>query len=426
MLPFAHIAAALRHRNYRIYIAGNAISMVGLWTQRVATGWLTWELTQSGAWLGAVAFADLCPSLIIGPFAGVVADRVDRLKVMRVAQTLSMLQALALAALALSGLVTIGMLLVLVLVNGVVVGFNQPSRLALVSSLVPRANLSTAVAVNSITFNLARFVGPAVAGVLIVTAGVGAAFAVNALSFLVFLIALARIRLDRDAAAVRPKVRRGVLPEIGEGLRYVSGHAGIGPLLLLSTATGMGLRCVVELFPGFAADVFGRGAGGLAALGSAVGVGAVAGGLWLAQRGASPGLARIALRHSLFTALAVLLFAATDWFWAGLVAAAASGVFMSTSGIAAQTVVQIAADPGMRGRTLSVYGLIMRAAPAAGALLLGLASEIAGLRLPLVLSAIACLYIWLHLWRRRDAIDAALADPPEAQDSSEFKRDAGA
>ncbi len=410
MLPFAHITAALRHRNFRIYIAGNAVSMVGLWTQRVATGWLAWELTHSGAWLGAVAFADLCPSLVVGPFAGVVADRMDRLKVMRVAQSLSMLQAAALAGLAASGLITIESLLVLVLLNGVVVGFNQPSRLALVSSLVPRANLSTAVAVNSITFNLARFIGPAVAGLLIVTAGVAAAFAVNALSYLAFLVALARIRLDPQATPVRPKVRGGVLADIAEGLRYVSRHPGIGPLLALSTATGMGLRCFVELLPGFASEVFGRGAGGLAALASSVGVGAVAGGLWLAQRGATPDLPRLALIHGLYTALAVLAFVASDLFWLALAAAAAAGVFMSVSGIAAQTVVQIAADAGMRGRTLSVYGLIMRAAPAAGALVLGLASELAGLRLPLVLSAVACLLVWLRVWRRREVIENALAD----------------
>lgn len=410
-LPFTHIAAVLRHRNYRIYIAGNALSMVGLWTQRVAVGWLAWELTHSGAWLGAVAFADLCPSIIVGPFAGVLADRMDRIRIMCVAQSLSMVQALVLAALAISGIITIGMLLALVLLNGVITGINQPARLAVVSSLVPRANLSTAVALNSIAFNLARFVGPALAGALIVGVGVGAAFAVNAASFLAFLIALARIRLPADARPVRPAMRRGVLDDIAQGLRYVCTHPGIAPLLALSVATGMGLRCFVELLPGFAADVFGHGAGGLAALASSIGVGAVAGGLWVAQRGTAPGLARLALSHSLLTVLAVLLFAASDLFWLGLAGAAAAGVFMSVSGIAAQTIVQMAADPAMRGRTLSVYGLIMRAAPAAGALVLGVASEVAGLRLPLVLSALVCLLVWLRVWRARDAIDAALAEP---------------
>lgn len=411
---FTHILAALRHRNYRIYIAGNTLSMIGLWTQRVAVGWLAWDLTQSGAWLGAIAFADLCPSIIVGPFAGVLADRIDRIKIMLVVQSLSMLQALALAALALSGVITIWMLLALVLLNGVITGVNQPARLAVVSSLVPRANLSTAVALNSVAFNLARFIGPAVAGALIVSVGVGAAFAVNAVSFFAFLIALARIRLHIDARPVQPRVRQGVLGDIARGLRYACGHPGIGPLLALSVATGMGLRSFVELLPGFAADVFGHGAGGLAALASSIGVGAVAGGLWVAQRGTAPGLARLALQHSLFTVLAVLVFAATDIFWIGLAGAAAAGVFMSISGIAAQTIVQMASDPAIRGRTLSVYGLIMRAAPAAGALLLGVASEVAGLRLPLVLTAIACLLVWVKVWRARDAIEAALAEPAQS------------
>jgi MFS family permease len=410
-LPFSHIVAALRHRNYRIYMAGNAVSMVGLWTQRVAVGWLAFDLTHSGAWLGAVAFADLCPSILIGPFAGVVADRMDRLKVMRVAQALSMLQALALAALAAGGWINIWMLITLVLVNGIIMGFNQPSRLALVSSLVPRANLSTAVAVNSITFNLARFVGPAVAGALILSVGVGAAFTLNALSFVAFLIALARVRLDPEAPAESPRQRAGMLGEIADGLRYVRRHPGIGPLLALATITGVGLRCFIELLPGFAVQVFDRGAGGLAMLGSAVGVGAVLGGLWIAQRGAGHGLPRLALVHSLYIVIAVIAFAATEQFWVGLAAACAAGAFMSVSGIAVQTTVQMATESHMRGRTLGVYGLIMRASPALGALLLGTASEWVGLRLPLMVAAVACLAVWLRLWKRREAIYRALPDP---------------
>lgn len=380
--------------------------MIGLWTQRVAVGWLAWELTHSGAWLGAVAFADLCPSLVVGPFAGVLADRVNRLKIMRISQILSMAQAIALAALALSGVITIWMLFALVLINGVISSVNQPARLAVISSLVPRAHMSSAIALNSISFNLARFVGPATAGGLILFVGVGAAFAVNAVSFLAFLIALALIRIDDTQASAKPTEHRSVFGEIAEGLAYVRHHPSIGPLLLLATATGLGLRCYVELFPGFAAQVFARGPEGLAALGSAVGVGAIIGGLWIAQRNTSTSLARVALIGALLTALSVLAFAATDNFWFALLCTAAFGMFMSVSGIAIQTTVQMRAAPHVRGRTLSVYGLIMRGAPATGALILGAASEVAGLRLPLVVTAIACLLVWLMVWKRRESIDA--------------------
>ena len=132
---------------------------MGTWIQRVALGWLTWELTESGTWLGLVAFADLFPAVLIGPFGGVLADRVPRIAVIFVAQSLLLVQALVLFALTATGLITIWSVFALALFGGAVVGLNQPARLALVPSLVPRADLPTAVAINSAVFNLARFVG---------------------------------------------------------------------------------------------------------------------------------------------------------------------------------------------------------------------------------------------------------------------------
>lgn len=411
MSSLNHIVAAFGQRNFRLYVSGNSVSLVGLWIQRIAVGWLTWELTRSGAWLGAVAFADLCPSLIVGPLGGVIADRANRLTVMRIAQTLSMIQAAVLGVLAALGWITVELLLVLVLLNGIVVGFNQPARLALVSSLVPREHLSTAVAVNSVVFNLARFIGPAIAGALIITVGVASAFWVNALSYLAFLTALSRIRIEQAHLPASSQEKRSVTADVVEGLRYLMDHGAIGPLLLMSTVAAVGVRCYVELLPGFAAEVFGRGAGGLAALGSAIGVGAVAGGLWLAQRGGMKDLARLALLNSLYMMLAVFAFASTATFWFGILCAGLSGVFMAISGVATQTIVQLAVDPRVRGRVLSLYGIIVRAGPATGALLFGLASEIAGLRLPLIAGTASCMLVWLIVWRGRSRIETALEEP---------------
>jgi predicted MFS family arabinose efflux permease len=405
---FSNVAEAFRQRNFRLYVSGNSVSLVGLWIQRIAVGWLTWELTHSGAWLGAIALADLCPSLLIGPFAGVIADRLDRLRIMRVLQTLAMIQSATLALLAAGGWIDIGILMALVLVNGVIVGVYQPARLALVSSLVPRSHLATAVAINSIVFNLARFVGPALGGLLILSVGVAAAFAANAASYLAFLLALARIRLDSDALPAPAANGRSVFADVAEGIHYIAGHAGIGPLLLLTTVLAAGVQCYFELLPGFAAEVFSRGAGGLALLASAVGVGAVAGGLWLARRGNPPGLARVSVRHGVFAALAVLGFAATEWFPAGLFFAAASGAFMAISKVSAQSLIQLAVDPKVRGRVLSLYGIIVRAGPAAGAMMLGGASELVGLRPPLVAGAMVCVIVGLYIWRRRAQMEAAL------------------
>ena len=418
---FAGIVRALRNPNYGVYVAGNSVSLVGTWMQRIAVGWLTWELTGSGAWLGLVAFADLFPSVFIGPIGGALADRFSRLRIIGVAQSMAMLQAFSLFLLTATDLISIEILFSLVLLNGVVMGFNQPSRLALVPSLVPRADLTTAVALNAIIFNLARFIGPAVAGLLIVSVGVAAAFAANTLSFLVFLLALSRIRLD-PAAEASPSARgRSLIGDVADGIRYTAGHPGIGPLLLLFLILAVGVRPFVELLPGFAADVFGRGAEALAMLSSTIGIGAIMSGLWLAQRGESGGLTRITLAAVGLVAIAILGFVATDIFWLGLIAVAVAGAAMVLSGVGAQTLVQMSVDPEMRGRVLSIYGIIFRGGPAAGALIMGALSEGLGLRWPLAGGAFIVLALWLRTWRRRrrlaDLLEGAWDVPPKAEPS---------
>jgi predicted MFS family arabinose efflux permease len=397
---FASIVRALRQPNYGIYTAGNAVSLIGTWMQRIAVGWLTWELTQSGAWLGAMAFADLFPSVFIGPIGGAVSDRGDRVRIILVSQALACLQAATLFALTWTEAIDVGVLFALVLANGVVMGFNQPSRLALVPSLVPRQDLSTAVAINAIVFNLARFIGPALAGLLIVWVGVEAAFAANAVTFLAFILALTKIHLP--AAETRPAGgRRSILGEVADGVRYAARHPGIGPLLLLSIAVSIGVRPFVELLPGFAAQVFGRGADGLAMLSSTIGIGAILSGLWLAQRPKTLGLGRFTLMAFGSVAVFVLGFAATDVFWVGLVAVAFAGVAMVLSGVGAQTLIQLTVEPDMRGRVMSLYGIIFRGGPAAGALVIGALSELFGLRWPTAGAALLTLAIWAWIWQRR-------------------------
>jgi len=407
---FGGIARTLGHRNFGTYVAGNSVSLTGTWMQRIGVGWLAWDLTGSGAVLGMVAFCDLFPSVVIGPFGGALADRTSRLRVIMVAQTLIMLQAAALFALAVTGLITVELLLALVLFSGVVIGFNQPARLAFVPSLVPRRDLAPAVAINSIVFNAARFVGPALAGIVIVWAGVAYVFALNALSFTAFLFALSRLRLE--PVAIAPDRERGsMLRAIGEGLRYTAAHRGIGPLLLLHAVIAIGARPFVELLPGFADQVFARGAGGLAILSSTVGIGAIAGGLWLAQRRTQERLVDVALVNSALAVLAILAFALGHWFAFAVIAVALAGFGMVVGGVATQTVLQTAVDEAMRGRVLSLFGLIFRGGPALGALIMGAASELLGLQAPLAAGTLAAAAAWWWIRRRRGAIADALASP---------------
>src|SRR5665213_1881803 len=146
------VSLPLRNANFGIYTVGSAVSLVGLWMQRIAVGWLTWQLTESGFWLGVVAFTDFFPVLMIGAFAGAAADRWDQLRMMKVTQSLSLLQSVALFALTVTGHMTLGLLLTLSTFQGIVTAFNQPARLALVPSLVAQADIAAAVAINSVTF----------------------------------------------------------------------------------------------------------------------------------------------------------------------------------------------------------------------------------------------------------------------------------
>jgi MFS family permease len=406
---FSNFARVLRNPNFGIYTAGNAISLVGTWMQRIATGWLAWELTESGAWLGLVAFADLFPTAIIGPIAGAAADRWDRLKVTKVSQALLCVQAFALFALTATGHMTILLLLALTMFQGIVSAFNQPARLALIPALLPRSDLPSAVAVNSIVFNLARFIGPAFAGILLATSGIAAAFAANAFTFLVFLAALTRVRVAPVKARVSE--RAAFVTELVEGFRYVFAHPGLRAIFLMMAAASLGARPVVELLPGFAAQVFASGVNGLAAMTSAVGIGAIVAGLWLGARASASGLTRLVLTHSLLFALSIILFAATERLWIAIPALVAAGFSMSTSGIGVQTLIQLAVDEALRGRTLSFHGLIFRGGPALGALVMGLLSESVGLRLPLALGAVLVIAAWLPLVIRRDQIAAALESP---------------
>ncbi len=185
---------AFAHRNYRIYASGNAVSLVGIWMQRVAVGWLAWTLSHSGTWLGIMSMAEFFPVVFLSPLAGALADRRDRVGIIRVTQIAGSVEASLLAILVYTGAITIELLFALTLLLGIFNAMAQPSRLALIPTLVDRAALPSALAINAIIFNSARFLGPAVAGIVIAQISVGAAFAVNATTYVVFLIAMANLR----------------------------------------------------------------------------------------------------------------------------------------------------------------------------------------------------------------------------------------
>ena len=411
---FGNIALALSHRNYRIYIAGNAIQLIGTWMQRVSCGWLAWTLTHSGAWLGLMSMAEFLPVLFLAPLAGVMADRRDRVGIIRITQLIGCLQATLLAILVASGAISIYLLFALVLLLGINQGIAQPARLALIPTLVDGEALPSALAINSIVFNAARFIGPAVAGVLIARVSIAAAFAANAVTYIAFQISLANLR---GIPPLPVRAAQNAFKASVEAFSYAARHPGIAPMLLLFAVTTIGTRGFIELFPGFADHVFHRGPEGLAMLTSTVGLGAICGGAWMLVRSQISGLTTIVLANTLVMSLAILGFTASDVFGLALPCVFVAGAAMVITGIGAQTLIQASTDRAMAGRVMALYGMIFRAGPALGAVVMGTASERLGLRLPLAIGAAVSIACWAATLHRRRAIVAALEEPTPPADA---------
>jgi MFS family permease len=411
---FGAIGRALSNRDFGLYTAGNVPSLIGVWVQRVAAGWLIWELTESGTWLGLLSFADLFPIVVISPFAGVLADRFDRLAIAKVVQVIAFVQAVALTLLAVSGSITPELLVLFTLVGGIDHAFYQPVRQAMAPNLVRPEDLPSAIAINSITWNAARFIGPAVAGLILVTGDAWMAFALNSCTYTFMLFMLWKIRLTPDPKTDGdPETERrslGIGGALMEGYRYAITHPAIGPSLLLLGVAALFARPVAELLPGFAGAVFGRGAEGLAWLTSAMGAGALVAGLWMAARGRATGMASLAVMSILAGAVFLLVFAATSNFAVAVICVAGVGAVHVVAGTAIQTMIQMVAAPRLRGRVLAFYGLLWMGGAAVGALIMGVLSEWIGLRAPVAVGGGVCLLIWLWGMTMRKRVSRLIDD----------------
>ena len=400
LASFGALGRALSHRDARLFFLASVVSWTGLWIHRIAVTWLAWEMTRSAFWVGMVAFCDLAPAVVFSPIAGAVADRMDRVRLTMLSQSAIALQALAVGLLIAADGLTIGLLLALEVVSGVAASFSQPARQSLMPGLVPRADLPAAVACNSLCFNVARFVGPAIAGPLIAVWGVVPAVMVNAAAYLLATATMPLLRVAPDQRRGHPP-EGSVWAEVAAGFRYAGRHPGIGPILAFAALSSVLLRGVQEILPPFVDRLFGRGPDGLALLTAAYGVGALVSGLWVANRGRLAGATRLAIWAVAAQAVATTGFVVTGWFPLAVLCGALMGAAGSVHGISVQTLVQSASDPAMRGRVLSLWGMITRACPALGALALGGAGEVFGLRLPtLAAMLLAMLAVGWGLARR--------------------------
>jgi MFS family permease len=409
---FGGIGRALAHPTYRDYWLGNSVSSVGRWMWRTALGWLTWELTHSPAWLGIVAFAEAAPLVAFTLFAGAIADRVGYFRIMRATQLAQGVLAALFAALVVSGLITIELVLLLVLAHGVLEAAGYPARMAAVHALVPRADLSPAIALGSTTFNGARIVGPAIAGPLILVIGVGGVIAVACASFFAFWFVLRAIKVHE--APHEGRVSRHVLADVGDGIRYMFRDRGILYLMFLAGATGLLIRPYIELLPAYAAQVFGRGPDGLAILLSSIGVGAMCAGIWVAQRGRTGGLTVIVAIGAIGMAGFVLAFTAVDSIWVAAIFLALSGACMLTNNVGAQTLLQNAVDHRMRARMLSLFVVISWGLPALGAVTMGWAATLVGIRPAVAGGSALAVVLGLWAWRVAPRLAPKLEAIPQA------------
>jgi len=402
------IAVAMANRNYRIYTIGAIPSLLGTWVQRMAVGWLAWELTGSGAWLGLIAFADLAPAVLSAPIAGAFADRVNRLKVVRLVQYMSLIQAAMLATLTLSGVMTIELLFVLALIQGIVQGIHQPFRHALLGTIVTRTEMTPAIGINSTIWNSSRLIGPAISAVVILHLGVGTTFLINAFSYVPMLISLYLITAKHKPVA--PKSLSQVPAEILEGIRYATGHQFIGTVMFLLLIFSFFGRATQELLPGFTGAVFNVGADGLAMLTGAAGLGSLFSGVWLSRRGTLTGLSDVLILMVALIAATQLAFVATDIFWVSVAVFVGWGFVLNGAGIICQSLVQATVPDTIRGRVVSLYGMLWLGTPALGAFAMGVAADFLGFRIPV--AGGACIVVATFAWsltrrrRLRNSIDA--------------------
>lgn len=408
---FSTLGRVFKNKNFALYTAGNTLSLIGMWVQRLAVGWLMWELTESGAWLGAIAIAEFIPIVILTPLGGVVADRFDRLRISMIAQTFACGQAGALWVFTLTGAMSPELLVALMMIGGVTNAMNQAARVTLVVNMVPRDVMSTAIAINSVIFNVARIVGPAIAGALIFYTDIAWAFLVNAISYGALVGALLLIRMPRVQDTIPPT--GSYFRDLLEGARFTFSHTGVAAIIALTAVNSIFARPLIDLLPGFAGAVFDAGPEGLAILTSSMGVGAICASIWLAQRGRLSGLAEIVCVGVLLNGAAVALFALSTSLWTGAVLLAVSGFTQACTGTGTQTLIQSAVADRLRGRVMSVWLVIGRGGPALGALVMGSLAELMGFGWPLFIGASITFTVALMILPRRKRMARAL-EPVDA------------
>ncbi len=385
---------ALRHRNFRLFLAGQFVSLTGTWMQTVAQGWLVLQLTNSPLQVGLVTTAGTLPVLAFTLYGGVVADRVNKRRFILLLQALMLVEALALAILTATGLVTAPLVMLLAFAQGTFSAFEIPARQSFLGEMAGRDDLMTAIALNSTVFNVTRVIGPALAGLLIAGVGTAACFFLNAASYLAVLWML---------AIMRPPFAGGSAPAgqstFRDGWRYIFDTPEPRLLTLLTITLSVFGFSFAPMLPVYASTVLGAGAKGYGALMAGVGVGAAAAALFVAAMGHRVHReGRVFAFAALFGAMLVAVSLAGQ-FLAALALLVVAGCTWALTGILTNTLLQTKAPDHLRGRVMGFYSFMVVGMAPLGALQAGWISEHFGVRASLALGGGVCVVAALTAWQ---------------------------
>jgi MFS family permease len=386
-LPYA--LRALQHRNFWLFFIGQFISRTGYWMQGMAQGWLVYRLSQSSFMLGLVAFAGQFPAVLLGLFAGVVADRFNRYRVCLFTQVLFMFQALVLGALTLAGWINVWEVFALAFIAGMLQTFEMPARQTFLQEIVGKSDLTSAIALNSALVNGARIIGPALAGAIVAHFGEGMCFTINGICYLAIISSFLAMHLPPQVAV--PTAATSTAVFIREGITYAWHTPAIRLLLLLIGLLSLLSTPYTVLMPVFAKDILHGGAGGMGMLMGAAGAGAVVGSIFLARNRDTNTLGRTITFALARFGVGLLLFSLSHNFWLSflLLPLVGSGFMVSMSAV--NTLLQTLTPPHLQGRVMSLFLMMFMGTPPLGSLLAGALAPHIGAPLTVGITSMGCL-----------------------------------
>ena len=420
---------ALRHKNYRLFMSGQVVSLIGTWMQSTAQGWLVYNLTSDAFLLGLVGFASQVPILALGLFGGLAADLFNRHKLITITQVLLMLQAFALAALTLltgadgKPLVEIWHVIILSAFAGSVQAFDMPARQAFIIQIVPKADINNAIALNSLSFNGARIIGPSLASVVIavfhrmrpdhIAFGEGMCFLINGLSFIAVIVQLTRMDMHGH---MQSRLRTTVEDSLADGIRYLLSRRHLLYLIFTAGAVSFIALPYLVIIPAVAKDILHGNATTLGWPYSSVGVGAILGGIGQARKQRVRGLGKVIFRSLIGFSVVLFLLGFVEKTWLMCAGFLAAGYFMVNAMISAQVLVQALVAEAYRGRVMSFYTMTTMGMMPFGSLVVGAEAKHLGTPVSLMLTAVGTFAVALIFGLLLPQIRATARSSPEYAD----------